>query len=160
MGRLKVGNDVMKVRFADGTFARIDKECGNRNGFIRAAVDAALNSISGLDAQIQIAGVEPNDILQDMPMRPATEKGYKYVAETSLPAAKKNSLLGSVSKDPLSLRDQDKADVLAAVAGGRFSSSDLERRMGWLGLRYSRAEKDLLSSGDICIADGVLVSCI
>lgn len=44
MAREKVGDDVMTVRFSDGTFSRIDAAAGDgkRSEFIRAAVEAAL----------------------------------------------------------------------------------------------------------------------
>jgi hypothetical protein len=47
MARDRVGDDVMNVRFGDGTFARIDKLGGNRSGFIRAAVASALDAADG-----------------------------------------------------------------------------------------------------------------
>lgn len=45
MPREKIGDDLMQVRFADGTFARIDEVSGNRSEFIRGAVDVALGGV-------------------------------------------------------------------------------------------------------------------
>ena len=53
----------------------------------------------------------------------------------------------------------DRADsraLLVVLRGKRMSSRDLEGRMGWLGLRYSKAEGELLGSGLVVSREGYL----
>ena len=135
MGREKIGDDVMQVRFPDGTFDGIDKFNPNRSEFIREVVLRELVVRSGGDGMKRSA----------LPAKPVA-------------GPKKNSLKGSGSK--VSARDADKAVLLNLVRGKLFRSHEARKRLealGWLGLRYDNAERALLSSGALKVEGGLLV---
>lgn len=86
MGRGRVGDDLMPVRFPDGTFERIDALGGNRSEFIRDAVSAALG-----------------DVVRDRAV-----VGEKNSNEGSDLSADALELFGVVSVSPISSRDLEK----------------------------------------------------
>lgn len=138
MPRGRIGDDVMKVRFCDGTFARIDAVAGNRSEFIRDAVEAALVSSSDPVAKVKRPDPVPDRVVVSQ---------------------KKNSIVPPSGKSkPVSGRQADADAVLGVIRGRRLTSRQVEAEMGWQGLRYSNAEKLLLSSGSAVFADGVLVA--
>lgn len=57
--------------------------------------------------------------------------------------------------DPAGLRP-DAVVLLTALRKKRMTSQGAEREMGWMGLRYSRAEGELLSSGLAWLDGGIL----
>lgn len=113
-----------------GTLGRIDALGGNRSEFIRGAVEAALGG-----GGMPVSAVKPE------PVR--CEKKF------------------DVARSEVSFSDRREADVLAlleVIGGGRFTCRQVEGKMDWAGLRYSNAEKALLSSGRAAVIDGVLVA--
>ncbi|MCF6275677.1 MAG: hypothetical protein L3J05_07925 [Robiginitomaculum sp.] len=144
MGREKIGDEVMKVRFSDGTFARIDCVSGNRSDFIRSAVCGVLD--------FDVSAVAP-----------------VLLGPVSVP---KKNLIGSVLKKPVVaavvLRDRRGVEVdtsgfrsdslllLEHIFLDRVTSRQASISLGWLGLRFDRAEKELLSSGVVWIDGGFL----
>jgi len=136
MARLKVGDDVVRVRFRDGTFDRIDAVYENRSEFIRCAVDAALGS-------------DPVRAVP-VPVEPAVDTPAPQ-KKNSIVAVPKGSRSGAVS-----LRDGDMASIMEIVGSGRFTSRDIADRLGLAGLRYSRAEAALLKGGRIRFDGGVV----
>lgn len=136
MAREKVGDDVMKVRFGDGTFDRIDAVSGNRSEFIRGAVEAALGGAYEPVKKIDMPASEP-------------------VETHTLPVPqKKNSIVpspkvGKAYTKPVSPRAADIEALRALIGEKRLTSRQAEQAMGWLGLRYANAEKGLLQSGGV-----------
>lgn len=134
MGREKIGDDVMQVRFPDGTFDRIDNFNPNRSEFIREVVLRELVVRGGgVGMRADVAKVE------------------------GVAGVKKNSLKGPGSK--VSPRDADKAVLLKLVSGKRLSSSQASKALAWPGLRFSNAERALLACGELKVEGGFLVVC-
>lgn len=140
MAREKIGSDVMQVRFPDGTFAAIDAVCSNRSEFIRYAVAEALKAGSGQRAKTDAPAI--------------AERAVKEVPAKRL-RSKKNFDGQAVSTDGLR---PDAAALLEALRKKRMSPKDAEKAMGWLGLRYSKAEGQLLLAGVVRVEGGVLVA--
>lgn len=127
------------LKLPAGTLARIDAVSGNRSEFVR---DALLSVLGGGDLQkVQIAG----------PKKTGAEKPVSENAGGS----KKNFDRKPIEKDGLR---PDEAVLLEAVRRKRMTSQQADRAMGWLGLRFARAESELLSRGLIRVDGGVLVA--
>ena len=142
MPRGKIGDDVMKVRFGDGTFARIDAVASNRSEFIRGAVEAALGG--------DTTSVEKP---ASVPVRKSVPQKKNSIVPSSDKAAVNPKLAAAPSG-----RQADAAAVLGVIRSKRLTSRQAEAEMGWLGLRYANAEKLLLSSGAAAVVDGHLVA--
>lgn len=148
MARKKIGDDVMPVRFPDGTFERIDAIADNRSDFIRGAVLSALGSdrvhieVNAGSPSLEVAG-----------------KSRKYEIEKPAPQKptepKKNFDRKPVKKDGLR---PDAEVLLASIRKRRWTSKQHEKEMGWLGLRFARAEGDLFQAKLISAEDGILVA--
>jgi hypothetical protein len=156
MARRKVGGDVLQVRFFDGTLERIDAVHGNRSEFIRDAVEAALSAGGGVRDYVAVAGPARNELLADLPMKPAP-------AEPEPPAApEKNSIASPSDKRAAArawgatLRETDMKSILEVARSGRYSSRDIECQLGLPGLRYKKAEDALLRSGLIRFEGGLV----
>jgi Arc/MetJ-type ribon-helix-helix transcriptional regulator len=139
MAREKIGDDVMQVRFPDGTFARIDEVSSNRSEFIRYAVDKALKAGSGQRPKTDVPAI--------------AERAVKEVPAKRVRSEKK--IDGQAVSDGLR---PDAKVLLEALRGKRMTSRDAEKAMGWMGLRYSKAEGQLLLAGAIRVEGGVLVA--
>tara|TARA_R110000851_G_scaffold308778_1_gene467883 strand:+ start:20203 stop:20697 length:495 start_codon:yes stop_codon:yes gene_type:complete len=161
----------------EGMIARLDALGVVKSDFARVAVleklDAGTAPITAADVRRWRAEqLEPNALLADLPMEFVDGDGYCYEARTELPAAmttgeldgvggapdlppdpKKNSLQGSADKLTV-----DQKVILSALREKSRSSRDLEKRLAWLGLRYSNAEKSLLGRGLIAVVGGMLVA--
>ena len=61
---------------------------------------------------------------------------------------------GRVSVSP---REGDKELLLKVFGGKRLTSRQAKQVTGWLGLRYDKAEAELLAEGKIGFVDGVVV---
>jgi hypothetical protein len=122
------------LKMRAGTLARIDAVSNNRADFVRAAVEAALGGVS------------------TMPSRPKKNSIAGSVKEAVRPrksgASKKSGVVVSA----------DQQAVLDYVQGRRVSSRDVEAHFNWLGLRYSKAERQLLAAGLIGFQDGMMVA--
>lgn len=151
MARKKIGDDVMPVRFPDGTFERIDAIADNRSDFIRGAVLSALGSDRdvrvGCSTEI-VAGPVDVGIGQ-------TEPKPKKPSLTKPVQPKKNFDRKPVKKDGLR---PDAEVLLASIRKRRWTSKQHEKEMGWLGLRFARAEGDLFDLGLVKVEDGMLVA--
>ena len=123
-------------RLEEGLVARVDALGVKRADFVRDAIEAALCG--------------------DGVMKPA-EMDRVGGAPEMPPAPKKNSLKVPVKKVSTELRGADEKVLLSELRRQAMTSRDLERKMAWLGLRYSRAEKALLSSGLVVVVDGLMV---
>lgn len=139
MAREKIGDDVMQVRFPDGTFARIDEVSSNRSEFIRYAVDEALKAGSGQRPKADVPAI--------------AERAVKEVPEKR--ARSKKNFDGQAVSDGLR---PDARVLLSALREKRMTSRDSEKAMGWMGLRYAKAEKQLIQAGLIRVEGGVLVA--
>mgnify|MGYP003644563541 CR=1 FL=1 len=175
MGRKLVGGRIIKVRMPEGMIARLDALGVEYSAFARIAVgeklDAGSVPITAADVRrAEAAMLEPNGILEDLPMKPADGDAYGYEARTGLPMTtaeldgvggapdmppdtKKNSLQSSGIK-----QTPDHEVLLSALRVKSRSSRDLEKQMAWLGLRYSNAEKSLMGRGLIAVVGGMLVA--
>ena len=142
MPRVKIGDDVMKVRFGDGTFARIDAVASNRSEFIRDAVEAALGG---------------DTTLVEKPASVPARKPSPQKKNSTGPSSDKTEVNPKMAAAP-SGRQADAVSVLGVIRGKRLTSRQVEAEMGWLGLRYANAEKLLLSSGAAAVVDGHLVA--
>lgn len=69
-------------------------------------------------------------------------------------APKKSEIRATSVPSP---READKAALLEALRARRMSSREAEAAMGWPGLRYRNAERDLMASGKVLAQGGVLV---
>lgn len=125
------------LKLPAGTLARIDAVSGNRSEFVREAL------LSFLD------GGEKSSVV-------VCDKGgaEKPVSENA-GGSKKNFDRKPIEKDGLR---PDEAVLLEAVRRKRMTSQQADRAMGWLGLRFARAESELLSRGLIRVDGGVLVA--
>lgn len=166
MAREKIGSDLMQVRFPDGTFERIAATGISRPRFIRDAVEAALSGGPAAPLNPAYADVDPAALLP------------KVVPAAKAVPQKKNSIVRPpelddpivspddprmidppTKRDPAPTgRQADAAAVLAVIRSKPMSSRQVEAAMGWLGLRYSNAEKLLLRSGAVAVVDGHLVA--
>ncbi|WP_170759971.1 hypothetical protein [Ruegeria lacuscaerulensis] len=139
MAREKIGDDVMPVRFPDGTFDRIMKINPNRTEFIRKAVADAL------------AAVERGNMQKPHSAEPEVEKPISKKP----PQPKKNFDGKPVDKDELR---PDARVLLGQVRQKRWTSKQHEKALGWPGLRFPRAEGDLFQAKLIKVEDGILVA--
>ncbi|GGE30002.1 hypothetical protein GCM10011360_17600 [Primorskyibacter flagellatus] len=103
-----------------------------------------------LMARVDASGVGRSEFIREAVEAALVASPVKRPAAPS--ASKKNS------SEKSSRWAADDAAVLDVIRGGRFSSRDVEKRIGWMGLRYSKAEKRLLESGAVMVVDGVLVA--
>lgn len=142
MARKKIGDDVMPVRFPDGTFERIDAIADNRSDFIRGAVLNALGS-----DRVECHG----DVTIEVPLPRVVRKSPSEKPDRP----KKNFDRQPVKKDGLR---PDAEVLLASVRKNRWTSRQHENALGWLGLRFKRAVDDLFQAGLIKVDDGVLVA--
>jgi hypothetical protein len=137
MPREKIGNDVIPVRFPDGTFDRIVRINPNRNEFIRKAVADALADAEGC---------------ADVTWPP---KGGDEVPLARKPDQPKKNFDGKpVDKEELR---PDARVLLEQVRQKRWTSQRHEKALGWLGRRFINAEGDLFELGLIRAEGGILV---
>lgn len=156
MARKKIGDDVMPVRFPDGTFERIDAIADNRSDFIRGAVLNALGSDKQdfrLDPKILRDGASAKSDVENRPVNNLVSEKEQKSKKPVQP--KKNFDRQPVKKDGLR---PDAEVLLASIRKRRWTSKQHEKEMGWLGLRFARAEGDLFQAGLIEVDNGVLVA--
>lgn len=127
------------LKLPDGWLSRIDGVSGNRSEFIREAIGVALG-VDGPSGSV-------SDKVPEKVGRPDPVPG---VPASGVLVNRKGSVV-----DPAGLRP-DAVVLLAALRKKRMTSQGAEREMGWMGLRYSRAEGELLSSGLAWLDGGIL----
>ena len=135
---------IFSFRLDEDLVSRIDGTGLKRSDFVRGAIEAAL-----------CGSVVPEPVSAPEPTPAAVAALEPAVVSTSVP--KKNN--SGVSSDGFRV-DAFRSDslvLLEALRKKRMTPRDAERAMGWLGLRYSRAEAELLGAGVICLDDGFLV---
>jgi Arc/MetJ-type ribon-helix-helix transcriptional regulator len=164
---------IFSIRLDADLVARVDATGVKRSEFVRCAIEAALQARSDLGAYVAAAGPARNELLDDLPMKPAPEPilprgpgagGLKPVKrEVDAPAApKKNSIAAPDDKRAAArawgatLRETDMKSILEVARSGRYSSRDIECQLGFLGLRYKKAEDALLRSGLIRFEGGLV----
>lgn len=169
MARDKIGDDLMQVRFPDGTFDRIDELGSNRSEFIRCAVEDALavspkknsfeGSVEDVDGSADFIDDGASEAVNSF-NKPKRSKKADPAVEAVKAAV--GSIVGSAVlprvSSVVSPRAKDKADALSLIKSGRYSSRDLEKKFDWIGLRYANAEKALLSENLVHVVDGILVA--
>lgn len=186
MGRKLIGGQIVKVRMPDWMVERLDAMGVVRSDFARIAVGEKLAGgalpITAADVRrAEAAMLAPNALLADLPMKPAEDGDRRYEARTVLPMTRKKfdaihaelsavmtpAELDGVGGAPDMPPDAEKnsfecsADqkvILSALRAKSRTSRDLEKRLGWLGLRYSNAEKVLLGCGMIAVVGGMMVA--
>ncbi|GLO70333.1 hypothetical protein MACH17_18500 [Phaeobacter inhibens] len=159
MAREKIGDDVMKVRFPDGTFTRIDAIAPNRSEWIRDIVIGALDACDDVGTSSPMTreqAMDPDPLLAALPMKVAEGEEYKFEPRTKLPPI--DHIEEGPSKETGGDLRPDAVVLLGALRKKRMSSRDAEEAMGWLGLRYSKAERQLIGLGLVHQENGLLVA--
>jgi len=125
------------LKLPSGTLDRIDAITPNRSEFIREVVLRELVVRGGV--------------------MPVGSKKKSFVPPEPDPVL---SAIDAAKARPVapSGRQADAAELLAVIRSKRLSPRRAEAEMGWLGLRYSNAEKLLLSSGAAVLDGGFLVA--
>lgn len=167
MPREKIGDDVMQVRFPDGTFSRIDAIASNRSEWIR---DVVLSVLMMGDAAGAVVSKLKEITGDDAPATPEIVKRAVQMPDDPASGETACDLVrpGEAIPIPRKGRDGQKVDIadlrpdavvlLGALRKKPMGSRDAEKAMGWLGLRYSKAEKQLIGLGLVRQENGILVA--
>ncbi len=118
------------LKLPAGTMARIEAASPNRSEWIRDVLLGALDAWEGVDGggETKSELVRPGEAIR-------IPRGF----------------------DPKCLRP-DALVLLGAIQKKRMTSRQAEAELGWLGLRYSNAEKSLIAADLVVLQDGVLVA--
>lgn len=138
---------IFSFRLDEDLVSRIDALDQRRSDFVREAILAALDGraaglLAETDREVVLANADQVRLIK----KPVSEKAVRR---------KKNFDRKPIEKDGLR---PDEAVLLEAVRRKRMTSQQADRAMGWLGLRFARAESELLSRGLIRVDGGVLVA--
>ena len=131
---------IISVRLDEDLISEVDKLCpkrGERSDFISDAISEKLHG--ALDVCEEGSGETKSDLVRPGEAIPIPRKG--------------------VDGQAVNICDlkPDAVVLLSALRQKRMASREAEKSMGWLGLRYSKAERSLIGAGLVAVVDGVLV---
>ena len=115
---------IYSFRLDEALVSRIDALGVKRGKFVRDAIEAALGAGDHLAAFVEVAGTSRNEILDDIPMKPAPKK---------------------ISNVPVG--DEDR--LLEYLRCGIRTERDAVRALGWTDMRVSKAVARLGAAGRV-----------
>lgn len=142
--RLKVGSDLIQVRFPDGTFQRMDAVCGNRSEFIRDAVEAALCAARG--EKVPVSAVEV-PVSAERVAKPAV----KPVVGPGRAMSDREARFRAMQAEYLAA---DRLVILSWVGEHVGGIGAVHAGSGLPEKRFRAAFDDLVSDGSVVVDDG------
>lgn len=149
------------LKLPEGMLARIDAVSGNRSEFIRRAVMSALVGLDSdvVPARLREAAVSSGALVEkakDVRKPPA-----RPVASAVSPSKRSGGIgfderMAGLSARLSAGRASDCRVVVEALRERRMSERDLERALGWVGIRCQNAVMALMGAGVVSTESGLL----